>query len=346
MSLITIQRAHRTRRTPFVAGVHAVLVAAALLVSVTACDSPVGAHVVALHDVDMVSSGEGWAVGDGAIYHFTGGKWSAVAQPTNVVGFHLAMVSADEGWAVGRQLPPNNAPTLILHESGGQWTTHDTMPSAALPAAGSLVGLAVTAADEGWAVGGGANGVLVLRLQGGSWSPDPLAGDTLAQGNLEAVAALPDATAWAVGDGGLIMRRDATQWTQVTSPVTQDLHAIAMISAAEGWAVGGSGNVTEKGIILHYVGGAWTPISSIPTPGLFSLSMVSATEAWAGSIDGSFLHLQNGIWTKVASPTDHPIDGISMLSSSEGWAVCNGTSESDSGVFLHYANGAWSQYAA
>jgi len=345
MSLITTQLARRTHCPPFVAGVLVVLVAAALLVSVTACDSPVGSHIVALHDVAMVSSGEGWAIGDGAIYHFTGGKWSAVAQPTNVVGLHLAILSTDEGWAVGQQLPSNNAPTLILYESGGQWTTHDMMPSSTLPS-GSLFGLAVTSAGRGWAVGGGADGVLILQLQGGTWSPDSLAGNTHVQGNLESVAALPDGTAWAVGDGGLIMRRDATQWTQVTSPATQDLHAVSMTSAAEGWAVGGSLNITEKGIVLHYTGGVWTPISSIPTPGLLSLSMVSATEAWAGSIDGSFLHLQNGTWTKVASPTDHPIDGISMLSSSEGWAVGGATSESNAGVFLHYVNGAWSQYAA
>lgn len=338
------------RRTGALA--RATLVAAVLLLLLTACQSPFATHYASLTDVAMTSSTDGWALGEGAIYHFTGGKWTAIAQPPNLLGARLAMVSADEGWAVGQTqsgtsqtISSSTSQNVILHESGGQWTIHETLPTATLPS-GVLFGLTMTPQDEGWAVGGGPGGALVLHLQGQTWSVDPLGGAAPASANLEAAAVSPDGTVWVVGDGGLILRRDvAGHWTQMPSPATLDLHAVSMVSADEGWAVGGTLGLYDKGVVLHYTNGTWTAVANVPTDGLWSLSMVSATEGWGGSIDGSFLHLHDGTVTKVSSPTDHPIYGISMVSPTEGWAVCRRTLQDNAGVFLHYTNGAWSQYS-
>ena len=69
---------------------------------------------------------------------------------------------------------------------------------------------------------------------------------------------------WAVGNGGLILNWNGTQWSQVANPAGQgaSLAAVAALSANDAWAINLNGSVTEQ-----WNGTQWTavpPASALP----------------------------------------------------------------------------------
>ena len=74
-------------------------------------------------------------------------------------------------------------------------------------------------------------------------------------------------------------------WSTVSSPTTNDLYSVFMVSASDGWAVG------SWGTILHYTGGSWSLYATSPTTDhLYSVFMVSASDGWAVGDYGTILH--------------------------------------------------------
>ena len=133
---------------------------------------------------------------------------------------------------------------------------------------------------------------------------------------------------------------------------SSNLSSIAMLSAAEGWAVGYEG-ASGPAILLHWLKGAW---HSEPLPAITIvpqvITMVSPTDGWLGGADsphtygdvhGVMLHYSGGSWTQVPLPPDAgPIAGIAMVSSTEGWAVDTTSADHGHAQILHYSQGAWS----
>lgn len=131
-----------------------------------------------------------------------------------------------------------------------------------------------------------------------------------------------------------------------------NLSSIAMLSAAEGWAVGYEG-ASGPAILLHWLKGAW---QAEPLPAVTIVpqvvTMVSPTDGWLGGADsphtygdvhGVMLHYSGGGWTQVSLPPDAgPIAGIAMVSPTEGWAVGTTTADHGHAQILHYSQGAWS----
>jgi hypothetical protein len=102
-------------------------------------------------------------------------------------------------------------------------------------------------------------------------SPNPTSITSPVTTNLNAVYILSNATppanpslndfdAWAVGDGGVILHWNGTQWTEQNSSTTDNLYGVIMTNATNGWAVGGS---STKGTILHYDGQNWSSWTNI-----------------------------------------------------------------------------------
>ncbi len=191
--------------------------------------------------------------------------------------------------------------------------------------------------------------------------------------SLNAVEVLSGTSAWAVGNGGLILNWDGTTWTKVTSPTSLNLNALEMSSATDGWAVG------ESGTILHWDGGAWTSAasptgstlndlsavsntniwgvgnsgtiihwdgiswSSVTSPVLnrtfYGISMVSATDGWISGSSGTLLHLEGGNWTSKTSGTTYALYDVSMLSATDGWIV------GDRNIFWRWNGSTWTQAA-
>jgi len=76
---------------------------------------------------------------------------------------------------------------------------------------------------------------------------------------------------WAVGEDGTIIRWDGTDWSTVTSPTMASLWSVFMVSSSDGWAV------SEGGTILQWTGTEWIPEfpTAILMPLLISLTLVA-----------------------------------------------------------------------
>jgi len=316
-----------------------------------------------LNSLFMISSNEGWAVGDTrpttntttglpAIFHYDGSTWNLVPAPkipdfpsrpsaynlTSVTfGAPNLVISKNDGWTVGFNSTigavavPNS---LALHWDGVTWRTQVAGLSG--PNAGPLWSSFMVSSTDVWAVGqdqSNTKGVFwhwtgVAGLGGGWNMPQAPVSNPL-----YSVFMVSPTEGWAVGAGGVIFHYFGGSWNSFTSPVNTPLRSVFMISASEGWAVG------DGGIIIHYSSGIWSgPVSPGTTlNNLFSIFMTASTDGWAFGAKGTILHYSGGSWTALPSnlvPTS-PVNLINFNSAyfngpNDGWAV--GTD----GVVVHF----------
>lgn len=286
-----------------------------------------------LYGVSMVSSSEGWAVGEttgyaaprGVIAHYLNGQWMQASLPANTPPlFSVAMLSASDGWSVG------NGGT-ILHYTGGTWV------SVASHTGQRLQSLSMLSPTDGWAIG---PTHYFLHYTGGAWMV--VEATPLIEG-LQSIAMVSPDEGWAVGVR-MIAHYHNGAWS-VLSPTelpgsVPNLYSLAMVSADEGWAVGSDANGAA---ILHYQRGQWqqtTLPSALPPTILRAVAIVSASEGWAMGFDAShdqtvILHYTQGSWVQVQTTLHFSVYGIAMLSASNGWAVGN------LNTTLEYDDGKW-----
>lgn len=106
------------------------------------------------------------------------------------------------------------------------------------------------------------------------------------------------------GDGGVIVRWDGTNWTQMKTPTQKTIYGIHGLSATNIWAVGGDAytlNQMDHSLILHYDGKEWkeqtAPNFSGYTYTITSVHAVSATDVWATQSGGtSMMHFNGQTW--------------------------------------------------
>lgn len=268
-----------------------------------------------LYSLQMLSTTEGWAVGDGGvILHYHGGQWSidtTIQLPSYIILTDIFMLSPNEGWAVGDG-------GVIVHYIGGQWTLVSQNGS-------SIFSVSMVSPDEGWAGGWFDNGgsVMFYHYQTGSWTNVTQTGQVETTANTDtgpilSIAMVSATEGWAEGTG--VWHYCAGKWSEVIS-VKQLGGAVlsgVVLSPHEGWAVGS--------IIWHFSNGQWTSVKS-PVP----------LAAPPGAI--APYHVANLL-------------SISMISPDEGWAIGDGINISSPSqsqytgyFFLHYLNGVWTLYA-
>ena len=235
-----------------------------------------------LKSVYMLSAQEGWAVGNLAgsanggrsVLHYKDGTWEQVEVAAPPEGYKnplvmqsVTMASPELGWAVGER--------QMLQYKDGEWAQvlynvegyNDRYVS---PAQGlDMLRVSALTPDEGWAVGRGA----LLHYTGGKWQAEV---NSLHDVNdaaielqwLQDIQMLAPDDVWAVGyenpkktgnsadEKSVIVHYTGGEWQKVEHPtITGRLTAVHMLTAQEGWAVGGDGS---DGVILHYKDGAWT----------------------------------------------------------------------------------------
>jgi hypothetical protein len=172
-----------------------------------------------------------------------------------------------------------------------------------------------------------------------------------------------------------VLHWDGKAWTQVPSPSPSvpdnQLFAVHMTSATDGWAVGlGSGSLgADVTLVLHWNGTAWTQVPS-PTPGLRNggglltgVSALTGSDAWASGFyntnsggEGTLLLHWNGTsWTQVPSPTPRPggstggsfLNGVDMVATGDVWSA-GGTLFDSTGrertLLLHWNGMAWTRF--
>lgn len=107
-----------------------------------------------LHDVQMLSPEEGWAVGkQGIILHFKSGKWNIFPSPTNYELRSISMADRNSGWIVGDH-------GTILKYSDGKWIPVPTEFRVGFNSVKSVNG------NKAWIVG---NRSLLLEYDAGVW---------------------------------------------------------------------------------------------------------------------------------------------------------------------------------
>ena len=198
------------------------------------------------------SDGQGtvYAVGEDpstvAKYDATDGRFLAQTVSTNAPLWGVWGSGPDDVYAVGQS-------GTVLHKDATDWTRLQSLPSGV-----DFTAVAGTSATDVYVAG--LNRV-VLHFDGASWTLESDSGGERIRG----LCALPGGAAFAVGDQGLLLRRDAPgTWTQeaVGSFPTQQFNAVAC-------ALGRVFAVSETGLVVaRQASGAWLPVPSGATVAL------------------------------------------------------------------------------
>lgn len=141
----------------------------------------------------------------------------------------------------------------------------------------------------------------------------------LPQGNaLHGVHAVSDREAWAVGDGGAIVRYRDGAWRAVPSPVDVDLRRVWGSSADDVWAWGSRTNpgaTTPRYAIAHWNGAAWANVPFGALPMLRSVSGTPRGELWIATANGTYTRTELLRWNGTAfAPGPAVPDGLRVVS--------------------------------
>ena len=175
---------------------------------------------------------------------------------------------------------------------------------------------------------------------------------------------------WAVGDSGIFLHYNGSNWIESTNTITSNVHAIDMVNTTYGWAVGGSKKIwrydgvnwTEQedfgprifytidilnanyGWIAGNKGGVFKWDGNwLESPGLGNnvtlrgVDIIDLNDGWIVGENGEIYHYDGADWNSFApSPTINDIYAIDMISSSDGWIV------GENGEIYHYDGVDWS----
>ena len=161
--------------------------------------------------------------------------------------------------------------------------------------------------------------------------------------------------------------------TKTSGPPYQNIsdsefHDISMVSANEGWAIGGTyiaiydhtsdpGTLMEAPLLWHYLNSKWSAVPLAMHGQLYSISMDSPTDGWAIGLDAYeptggqnlMLHYDGHAWKQVSDQEMHldRASKIEMISATDGWIIETpfsfsgaGSAFQDTGLW-HYDGQTW-----
>jgi len=290
--------------------------------------------------VAFSGDGRGWAVGTGgSIYRYDGTTWSNYPSPTSEQLGSVTTTSNSEAWAVGGD-------GIILHFSAGQWLT------ATSPVTGYLTTVRFAAPTDGWTMG--YNGA-AAHWDGNSWTVAHLtnlnvyaidflsptegwaAGDTTLHYNgstwtvnhdidtnrLFGVSVVSPSDAWGAAQDGNMWHWNGTQWSAVMVSAPAEFDAVRMVSANDGWAVGGHHfAVTNSSFIYHYDGVSWTTVTDPAVRALIGLACADASHCTAVGDHGTILQSSGLTWSAYRYlPDIAAMSGVSAADAQHALAV-------------------------
>jgi hypothetical protein len=189
--------------------------------------------------------------------------------------------------------------------SGSSWADMDVRADALLNGLWS-------SGSGGWMVGsrGQAFGLLNERL----WAPLT----TPTERDLLAVWASATGTAWAVGEGGVILRHDGSGWAAIPSGpqggLSVDLRGVWGSRDDDVWSVGTGGTA------VHWDGRVWTRATPEAAFALNDVWGRSRDDAWAVGSSGTILHYDGESWQSEPSGSEHTLNAV-WGSGDRLWAV-------------------------
>ena len=222
------------------------------------------------------------------ILHFTGGSWNTITPPPgSYVLKSVFMVSSSEGWAVGEQVALPHPTGIILHYTvTGGVGTWAIFPAPATPSPiPPLNSIFMLDANEGWAVGNNAT-ILHYTVTGGvgTWNLVSVSGvPFLTQdANLTSVFMLSPTSGWIVGGiqagssfsaGPVILYWDGTKWAPVATPTIPGgtsptgrtsalLKSVYCTGPNDCWTGGLPGKLVVT--LFHWDGISWNQVTTSP----------------------------------------------------------------------------------
>jgi len=223
-----------------------------------------------------------------SILHFTGGSWNTVTPPSGSYRLKsVFMLSSNEGWAVGQQ--NGNAGIILHYAVTGGVGAWGIFPAPATNGYGiplrSINSVFMLGQNEGWAVGDNAT-ILHYTVTGGvgGWNTVTVSGTPglSSDANLTSVFMLSPTSGWAVGGiqatgsqsaGPVIIYWDGTKWTPVATPTvpggisptgitSATLMSVYCSGPNDCWAGGLPGKLLST--LFHWDGFAWNHITLSP----------------------------------------------------------------------------------
>lgn len=113
-----------------------------------------------------------------------------------------------------------------------------------------------------------------------------------------------DSNVWAVGEHGSVLNYDGETWETVAGgDETYNLWGIWGATPDDIWAVGGTVNSQDPGVLLHYQNGAWSEVSDVGLPGelLFKVWGSSVDDVFIVGSESDILHWDGENWERAAS---------------------------------------------
>ncbi len=220
-----------------------------------------------------------------------------------------------------------------------------------------LLGVAVVAPDDAWAVGGAGDPVqptstLTIRWNGAEWDVVASPNVGAVSNRFDAVDALSPDAAWAVGrasDGAgevpIAAQWDGGAWSLLPMPPDVPegaLLGVAAVSTDDVWAVGYSGDAAleeERALALHWNGFEWEPAPVRPAIGggrsaLVAIAGSSGSDLWAVGYQRNrpaILHYDGGAWARSTSEVAGDVSAVTVLAPDDVWAVGERTQHFDGG---------------
>jgi hypothetical protein len=229
----------------------------------------------------------GWGPGDGSLWVVGGQFANGKILHQDASGWH----EVDPGvsvqllnWVHGtsrKDVFVGGYEGAILHFDGSTWRLQDT------PTTEPVWGLWAVAPDDVWAVGGDNNSTnppFVLHYDGNAWSAVTL--PTLVRPGVHALFKVWGSSAddvYAVGQNGVVLHWDGSEFTELFVGVSHDLIGIWGTGPDDVLIVGGRSNAE----IVHWDGMQWTKAPASALPGLNGVWMRSPSVAHAVGVAGT-----------------------------------------------------------
>jgi hypothetical protein len=246
-----------------------------------------------------------WAVGTGgSIVRRADGQWSEI--PGGVArGINAVWGSDDLNlWAAGDN-------DLVMRRGDDRWSPVAPPEQGTFRALWGSGDMLLVAENNPTSTG--STGKIHLR-QNGQWTQSP----SFPSG-VNAFWGTGMAPVWAVGDKGLLLRREgAGTWTSEgnASTASAQFNAVWGASSADVWAVGAGG------VIFHRdSSGNWVSQKLASSTGLFGVWGTGARDVWAVGLNGAAYHYDGTAWTLVPTGVTQTLRAIAGRSADSVWAV-------------------------
>ena len=249
--------------------------------------------------------GQLWVVGgrllEGRILHFDGQQWGEID-----LGISVPLLNWVHGTSA-TDIFVGGVEGTILHFDGESWRQHST------PTIGPVWGVWAVASDDVWAVGGDnvlGDAPFVLHYDGSEWRTVEI--PRLVRPGVSALFKVwgsgPN-DIYAVGQNGVILHWEGSEFREMGAGISQDLIGIWGRGPSDITVVGGRGNAE----LAHFNGVEWQRAPSSRLPGLNGVWTRRAEVAHAVGVRGTLLRVNPStlaIIEEISAPTSHDLHAI------------------------------------